>query len=114
MVKGLKNVKLQTVVTDNPNEQLAVKDHLLNDAFLKKEDGVFGQSWVESTDKGWTAEQIWGFEMVDGERRYTRRVVVAKGKTAILGWLVYDYVSKNDYQWPPEEAEEWKESEGRA
>ena len=40
---------------------------------------------------GWTADQIWGFEVVEGERRYVRHVVVRKGEDWKLARLVYDY-----------------------
>ncbi|KAJ9608007.1 hypothetical protein H2200_008086 [Cladophialophora chaetospira] len=50
------------------------------------------QSYVESTGgPGWKAEQVWGFEMVGGERRYTRRVVVWKGGKEVRTRVVYDY-----------------------
>ncbi|PYH42072.1 uncharacterized protein BP01DRAFT_326013 [Aspergillus saccharolyticus JOP 1030-1] len=55
-------------------------------------EGLWFQSFVESLDNGWTAEQIWGFEVIDGERYYTRRVVVAKGKQVELARFVYSYV----------------------
>lgn len=70
-----------------------------DEAWLKNErfedkDGLFLQSWVESTEAGWTAEQVWGFEVIDGVRRHTRRVVVRKGENVERGWLVYDYEDK--------------------
>ncbi|GAE00074.1 conserved hypothetical protein [Paecilomyces variotii No. 5] len=57
-------------------------------------EGLFLQNWVRNIDEGygWTAEQIWGFENVDGKRQYTRRVVVAgKDGSYQLGRLVYNY-----------------------
>ncbi|RDW65767.1 uncharacterized protein DSM5745_09506 [Aspergillus mulundensis] len=43
---------------------------------------------------GWTAEQIWGFEIIDGERCHTRRVVVANKKGQyVLARLVYKYLA---------------------
>jgi len=53
------------------------------------------QSYVKNQDSGygWTAEQLWGFEVVNGKRYYTRRVVVknAKGDKSERVRLVYDY-----------------------
>lgn len=49
------------------------------------------QSWARSIGNGWTAEQVWGFEDINGERRYTRRVVVRKGDKVQRVRLVYDY-----------------------
>lgn len=69
---------------------------LPDDDFLKKgwEDGttewVYG--YVESLDNGWTAAQTWGFSIVNGDRRHTRNVVIAKGKERVEIRLVYDYV----------------------
>lgn len=41
------------------------------DGFLEEE---VIQCWT--VNEKWTAEQIWGFEMINGERRHTRRTVV--------------------------------------
>ncbi|KAK7540543.1 uncharacterized protein J3D65DRAFT_238961 [Phyllosticta citribraziliensis] len=56
------------------------------------------ESWVESVDKGWMAWQIWGFELVDGVRRYVRHVVVrGKGGKGVKRLrLVYDWVEGSD------------------
>ncbi|KAK8203923.1 hypothetical protein IWZ01DRAFT_486352 [Phyllosticta capitalensis] len=56
--------------------------------------GEVVESWVESVDKGWMAWQIWGFELVDGVRRYVRHVVVRGkgGKGVKRVRLVYDWV----------------------
>ena len=39
--------------------------------------------------------QIWGFEVINGERRYTRRVAVVKGKKVEMARLVYEYKGSN-------------------
>lgn len=49
------------------------------------------QSWAQSVGNGWTAEQVWAVEDIDGERRYIRRVVVRKGDKVQRVRLVYDY-----------------------
>lgn len=51
------------------------------------------QSWVVNQDKGygWTAEQVWGFEEIDGQRYHTRRVVARKGDKVEHLRLVYSY-----------------------
>ncbi|KAL1869313.1 hypothetical protein VTK73DRAFT_3180 [Phialemonium thermophilum] len=76
----------------------------IDDAFLaggwlegeEERGGPDGQthilSYVESLDNGWTATQIWGFQTVDGERRYCRNIVVAKGSERVEMRLVYDYI----------------------
>ena len=51
------------------------------------------RSYVESTEYGWTAEQIWGFQVVEGERRYVRRLKFVTGEGNRLDKvLVYDWV----------------------
>lgn len=47
-------------------------------------------SFVINEERGWTAEQIWGFAIVEESRYYTRRVVVKKGKESLSIRLVYD------------------------
>ncbi|CRK42021.1 hypothetical protein BN1723_018960, partial [Verticillium longisporum] len=49
-------------------------------------------SHVENVDNGWTATQIWGFQEIDGQRRYARNLVVAKDDKKVEFRLVYDYL----------------------
>lgn len=49
-------------------------------------------SHVESYDAGWTATQIWGFQLVEGVRKYVRNIVVAKDAQRVELKLVYDYL----------------------
>lgn len=67
-----------------------------DDAFLKEgwEDleAEHVQAYVESYDNGWTADQVWGFEVVDGERRHVRHIVVRKGSDWKQARLVYDWM----------------------
>jgi hypothetical protein len=49
---------------------------------------------VESLDNGWTATQIWGFKVVEGERKYVRNVVIAKEGERVELQLVYDWLSE--------------------
>ncbi|KAL4772973.1 hypothetical protein BDW60DRAFT_31897 [Aspergillus nidulans var. acristatus] len=55
-------------------------------------EGLWLQSWVESVDSTWTAEQIWGFETINGQRYHTRRVVCANNGEYVLARLVYTFV----------------------
>ena len=48
-------------------------------------------SHVESDDYGWVADQIWGFQEVDGQRRHCRNFVVAKDGQRAEFRFVYDY-----------------------
>lgn len=54
-------------------------------------EGLYLQSWVTNLDSGWTAEQIWGFEIVNGERRHARRIAVVKDGQYELAHLIYSY-----------------------
>ncbi|KAG6041552.1 hypothetical protein E4U41_003568 [Claviceps citrina] len=68
----------------------------IGDTYLKsgwevEGDGRFIWSHVESCDAGWTADQVWGFQRVDGERRYCRNIVVEKGDRRAEFRLVYNY-----------------------
>ncbi|KAE8351919.1 hypothetical protein BDV28DRAFT_10240 [Aspergillus coremiiformis] len=54
-------------------------------------ESLFLQSFVESLDNGWTAEQIWGFEVIQGTRYYTRRVVAAKDNKYEMARFVYTF-----------------------
>ncbi|KAK0731153.1 hypothetical protein B0H67DRAFT_463015, partial [Lasiosphaeris hirsuta] len=76
-----------------------VEDPWLSKGWLETEEekgGPNGEthvlSHVESIDNGWTATQIWGFQLVEGERKHVRHIVVAKGTERVELELVYDYV----------------------
>jgi hypothetical protein len=76
-----------------------VSDEFLKKGWLEGEEekkGPNGEShilsYVESYDAGWTARQIWGFQTVEGERRYCRNIVVTKGAEKVEMRLVYDYL----------------------
>ncbi|KAL2831412.1 hypothetical protein BDW59DRAFT_157840 [Aspergillus cavernicola] len=46
---------------------------------------------IANEEAGWTMEQVWGFEEIDGKRYHTRRSVVRKGGLVERGRLVYNY-----------------------
>jgi len=52
------------------------------------------QNFVVNEEKGWTAEQIWGFAIVEEKRYYVRRVVVTKGAEVLSVRLVYNWQGK--------------------
>ncbi|EEA20132.1 hypothetical protein TMatcc_000108 [Talaromyces marneffei ATCC 18224] len=55
-------------------------------------EGLWLQSFVRSEEAPWTAEQIWGFEIINGQRYYTRHIAVSTQDGRYhLGRLVYDY-----------------------
>ncbi|CAP97570.1 hypothetical protein E8E15_009673 [Penicillium rubens] len=93
-------IEIQTKV-GSPEEDAKVQKFLTgetlidgskSEGFLAEEgEAVFLQSFVKNTESGWTAEQVWGFETVEGERRHTRRVVVTKDGKVASARLVYAF-----------------------
>jgi len=78
-----------------------VEDEYLKDGWLEGEEengGSGGERHVESysfnEENGWTADQIWGFAVIDGQRYYTRRIVVTKGSEVLKVRLVYNWLGK--------------------
>jgi hypothetical protein len=68
-----------------------VKD--LEDEFLKDgwvEEDVLEITTVSEVNK-WTSTQTWGFEIIEGERRYTRHVSLEHSKGVTTCKIVYDY-----------------------
>lgn len=75
-----------------------ITDEFLKSNWLQSEAEATGPggkdhvlSFVENVDSGWTAEQIWGFMDIEGERRYCRNIVIRKKDERVNMRLVYDY-----------------------
>ncbi|KAM5531875.1 hypothetical protein V8D89_014429 [Ganoderma adspersum] len=74
-------------------EQDWLKEDWLEESFL---DGKIiytrATSDTEKSGRTWTAQQAWGFEQVNGEKRYTRHVYfTGPNGEVIQNRLVYDY-----------------------
>ncbi|KAJ5196219.1 hypothetical protein N7449_006698 [Penicillium cf. viridicatum] len=55
--------------------------------------GLWVHTFERNVKSGWTAEQIWGFEMFGDSRYFSRRVVVMTTKGQyICGRIVFDFV----------------------
>lgn len=55
-------------------------------------EGMLVEAEGKSGDGKWHAHHLWGFEMVDGERRHTRRVYVKNSDgEEIRVRMVYDF-----------------------
>ncbi|KAI4730899.1 hypothetical protein E4T49_01266 [Aureobasidium sp. EXF-10728] len=69
-----------------------------DEQFLAQGDREVVQVFVDSVGKkpNWAAEQVWGFEVVDGQKHHTRRIVVRRGKEEHKLRLVYDWVVEKD------------------
>lgn len=48
--------------------------------------------------KGWTMEQIWGFGIVNEERRLVRKMVIRKGAEVVYITAYYDWKGREDSQ----------------
>lgn len=68
-----------------------IKDEYLKKGWLAEGDKELLLSHVESDDYGWVADQIWGFQEVDGERHYCRNIVITKEAERAEFRFVYDY-----------------------
>lgn len=75
-------------LSDSDEDEKFLKNGWSKDV-IESDDVIDGE--VESIGNGWTARQCWGFEVVDGERRYVRHSIVHKGKDVKRVRLVYDY-----------------------
>jgi hypothetical protein len=97
---GINALEVQTKV-GNPEDDARVAKFLAGETLVdgSKSEGytdeeVYLQSFVTNADDGWTAEQIWGFEIIDGQRLHTRRVVVAKAGKVEMARLVYTFKAR--------------------
>ncbi|KAI9792529.1 MAG: hypothetical protein M1816_002049 [Peltula sp. TS41687] len=59
-------------------------------------DGRLVSVWVKSEPKGWVAEQVWGFQNIEGKRCHVRLVVVTKGEERKELRLVYDFLGREE------------------
>ncbi|RDA87964.1 hypothetical protein CP532_3457 [Ophiocordyceps camponoti-leonardi (nom. inval.)] len=107
---GLSSTSEQRCVDDTPREQtdwvfgtVEGRSHWItvdevDDAYLAGgwifdgDDKTLLRAIAVNKTAGWTATQVWGFQMVDDERRYCRNVVIEKGDERVNFRIVYDYV----------------------
>lgn len=54
------------------------------------------ESYVINEERKWTARQIWGFAEINGERRFTRKVISWRigGEEVRRVTLVFDFLGK--------------------
>lgn len=52
------------------------------------------QDFVVNEKNGWSAEQIWGFAKVNGERYHARKTLVTKGEKVEKMRTIYDWKGK--------------------
>lgn len=66
---------------------------------LEEAGGEVVNAYVESVGlKGeqWTADQVWGFEVLDGLRRHVRHIVAKRGKEVHRVKVIYDWVGPSE------------------
>ncbi|KAI0800864.1 hypothetical protein C8Q74DRAFT_450529 [Fomes fomentarius] len=85
--------KSRRVKLEEVEREWLKKDWLLDESLP---DGLIiyttAKSDTEKSGTTWTSEQVWGFEQVNGEKRYTRHVYFEGPKGEIVTIrLVYDY-----------------------
>ncbi|KAI9701646.1 MAG: hypothetical protein M1820_006417 [Bogoriella megaspora] len=93
-------VKGQTKWVELAGYEDPTEDKFLKTGWLPEtENGDVIMSYVEREDETWNATQIWGFEEINGERRYARHILVkAKDGKEKKIRLVYDYAGSDvDY-----------------
>ena len=73
-------------------QQAEIDDTYLREGWCQGEDLM--ECWGENMARGWTGNQVWGFAVVNGERKHVRKLVVAKGEKALKITLVYDWAGK--------------------
>jgi hypothetical protein len=73
-------------------------DPYMTEGWLEEPVGKGGedylQDFVVNEKGGWTAEQIWGFTLVNGERYHARKTFVKKGDEVVKIRTLYDWKGK--------------------
>ncbi|KAF2157241.1 hypothetical protein K461DRAFT_317371 [Myriangium duriaei CBS 260.36] len=90
-VFGLVNGKARWV---NISEMKDEWFHKLDQKSIEAAGGEVIQTYTESvglSGKQWTADQVWGFEIINGERRHVRRIVITRGDKVQKIRTVYDW-----------------------
>lgn len=90
-VKGTsKWAKLSSFSDEDEDEK-----HLKSKWDKATQDDDIIDNYVESHGNGWVARQVWGFQEVNGVRKYARNIVVKKGDKVERVTLIYDYKGPN-------------------
>lgn len=67
----------------------------LTEGWLEEKVGPNGEgwvyNWVVSEERGWTADHIWGFIIINGQRYKTRKILVTKGEIDLPLTLAYEW-----------------------
>ena len=64
---------------------------------LEAANGEVIETYTESvglSGQQWKADQVWGFEIINGERRHVRRIIVSRGDKVHKIRTVYDWKSQ--------------------
>ncbi|KAL4923610.1 uncharacterized protein BDV17DRAFT_235051 [Aspergillus undulatus] len=61
-------------------------------AMTEGEEHTWVHTFMRNKEVGWTVEQIWAVEEIDGKRYHTRRIVTAKNGEYVLGKIIYSSI----------------------
>jgi len=79
--------KVADITADDKDDEEHLKSKWLQETL----DGEAIDNVGTSIGNGWVARQIWGFQDIDGVRKYARNIVVRKGEKIERVTLIYDY-----------------------
>ncbi|KAL4890286.1 hypothetical protein BDV59DRAFT_204471 [Aspergillus ambiguus] len=91
------DVQLQSKFTSEGQKEEALKflrggkPHLAGDNAGNDGKDLYIHDFGRNEKAGWTAEQVWGFEVIDSHQYLTRRVVVVKGDSFEKAHMVYKF-----------------------
>ncbi|KAK4235664.1 hypothetical protein C8A03DRAFT_17622 [Achaetomium macrosporum] len=68
-----------------------IEDAELRERLAKDGATVAIQEFAESKGGDWKTEGVWGFEVIGGERRFTRTNITTGRRERVVARLVYDY-----------------------
>jgi hypothetical protein len=78
-------------ISELTDDDKADEAHLKSKWDKATQDGDILDNHVESQGNGWVGRLVWGFQEVNGKRKYARNVVVKKGDKVERVTLIYDY-----------------------
>jgi len=87
-VKGITTWQKLSELKDDDEDEKFLKTGWSAD-IVEKDEVI--KAVANSVNNGWSSTQIWGFEVINGERRYARHVVVKKGDKTIRAKLYYNF-----------------------
>ncbi|KAI6090726.1 hypothetical protein F4821DRAFT_227718 [Hypoxylon rubiginosum] len=91
---GFQNLRTQWVSLDDQPMSFAggPLDPWLQEGWLEESSGTHDHVQVYTvSEKGWSAEHIWGFALRHGERYYAKKILLKKGEDSLKANVVYEW-----------------------